>query len=411
MAANTSGSSGVIHNRFVQVILLSGLLLQVGIWVRNYAVLLFVVDQTNGDPIAVSLISVAQYAPIFLFSFIGGTFADRWRPKRTMIWCDTLSAVSIFVVLLTLWYGSWKGVFFATLVSAVLSQFSQPSGMRLFKLHVPEEQVQAGMSLYQTLSALFMILGPSLGSAVYGHYGIYVAIAIMGISFLLSAAVLVMLPKDPSPSTTQKTSLRVEMGEGFRYVFSRRLLATLGLCFTMAGLGLGLIQPLGVFLVTEQLGMDKDSLKWLMMINGAAMIIGGGLAIGISKKVSPQWLLVVGLAISALSIAIIGFSTSFWLTMTAEFINGLVMPALQIALSTIILKNTNADFVGRVNGILSPMFIGAMVVSMSFSGVLKETFSLFVMFEASALLFVVGVLVMIPLLVRQENVKAEIGLH
>ena len=87
-----------------------------------------------------------------------------------MIWCDALSAVSVFVVLLTLVFGSWKVIFFATLVSSILSQFSQPAGMKLFKLHVPIELVQMGMSLYQTVFALFMILGPVLGTFVFQRF-------------------------------------------------------------------------------------------------------------------------------------------------------------------------------------------------------------------------------------------------
>ncbi len=61
---------------------------------------------------AISMISVAEFAPIFIFSFIGGTFADRWKPKRTMIWCETLSSLSVFAVLITLMFGTWKIVFF-----------------------------------------------------------------------------------------------------------------------------------------------------------------------------------------------------------------------------------------------------------------------------------------------------------
>ncbi|MGK5643346.1 MFS transporter, partial [Streptomyces sp. URMC 126] len=87
---------------------------------------------------------VAEYAPIFLFSFLAGTFADRWQPRKTMVWCEVLSALSVVGVLLTFVYGSWKAIFFATLISAILSQFSQPSGMKLFKLHVPGEQLQVG---------------------------------------------------------------------------------------------------------------------------------------------------------------------------------------------------------------------------------------------------------------------------
>ena len=89
----------ILSNPFIRVILLSGVFLQLGTWVRNFAILLYVMEVTNNDPYAVSMISVAEFAPIFIFSFIGGTFADRWRPKRTMVWCDILSAASVFGVL------------------------------------------------------------------------------------------------------------------------------------------------------------------------------------------------------------------------------------------------------------------------------------------------------------------------
>ena len=76
----------------------AGVLTQVGTWVRNFAILLFVVEKTGGDALAVSFISVAECAQIFLFSFLGGTFADRWQPKRTMVWCALLSGMAIFVI-------------------------------------------------------------------------------------------------------------------------------------------------------------------------------------------------------------------------------------------------------------------------------------------------------------------------
>jgi DHA3 family macrolide efflux protein-like MFS transporter len=408
MATNTPGTAVLLRNRFVQAILLSGLLLQIGIWVRNFAVLLFVMDMTNGDPFAVSMISVAEFAPIFIFSFIGGTFADRWKPKRTMVWCDLLSAVSVFAVLLTLAYGTWKAVFFATLVSAILSQFSQPSGMRLFKIHVPEELMQLGMSLYQTMFAVFMVLGPILGTFVYQRYGIEIAIGIMGIAFILSAVVLLFLPPDQELGEEKpKTTLREEMAAGFSYVLSNRALTTLGGCFLAAGLA-GLIQPLVIFLVTERLGLPKEYIQWLMTANGLAMIAGGGIAMGLTKKVAPQTMLAIGMVVSAVSLIVTGLSTSLWLTLAAQFFGGIVLPAIQIGINTMILKNTEESFVGRVNGILSPLFMGAMVVTMSIAGWLKSLFHIVAMYEMAAVLFIIGALVLIPLF-RSSGFRSDQG--
>lgn len=395
----------LFRNQVIRTILLSTLFLQIGIWVRNYSILLFVIEQTKEDPVAVSLISVAEFAPIFLFSFIGGTFADRWRPKRTMVWCDLLSAISIFIVLLTLMFGGWKVIFFATLVSSILSQFSQPSGMKLFKLHVKEELIQMGMSMYQTVFALFMILGPIIGTFVFQHYGISVAIAIMGVAFILSAAILLMLPPDREIEENKvKTTLTEEMKAGFRYVWNSRALTLLGGSFAAAGLAIGLTQPLSVFLITERLDLPKEQLQWLMAAFGAGMILGGGLTIGLAKKTPPQILLSIGFAASALGFIVMGLSEQLWLTLTAQFISGLFMPCIHIGINTMILKNTDEAFIGRVNGILNPMFMGTMVITMTASGFLKKTFSLVAMYEASGLLFLIGILFLVPLFKRSSTI-------
>lgn len=410
MTTTTSNPSmlTLLKNRFVLTILSAGLFMQIGIWIRNFAILLFVMDKTDGNATAISLISVAEFAPIFIFSFIGGTFADRWRPKRTMIWCDLLSAASIFVILLALLNGTWKFVFFATLVSAILSQFSQPSSMKLFKVHVPGEQMQAGMSIFQTMMAIFMILGPVLGTFVYQQSGIYISMGIVGIAFLLSAIVLTKLPKDVvEEKAEESTSLWEEMKLGFQYVWSRKVLVILGGVFAAAGLGLGFIHPLAIFLVTEKLGLDKEYLQWLFAANGAAMIIGGGVIMVVSNKLAPHVLLMLGMSVTAIGIFVMGWSEIFWITLVAEFFMGLFMPALHIGINTIILKNTDEKFVGRVNGILTPLFMGSMVITMSLSGVLKEQFSISSIYQFSALLFVFGILIMIPMFKIMKHVTVE----
>ena len=403
--------SELLRNRFVQAIFISSLFLQMGIWVRNFAVLLFVMEKTNGDAFAISMISVAEFAPIFIFSFIGGAFADRWRPKRTMVWCDILSAVSVFAILVTLIYGDWHVVFFATLISAILSQFSQPSGMKLFKMHLPPGMIQQAMSIYQTIFAIFMILGPMLGTFVFQQLGINVSITITGIAFLLSAAALAFIPKDRMPEEKSNTSIIKEMKGGVRYVLAKKELKLLGICFMAAGLAIGLIHPLNIFLVTERLGLAKENLQWLLMVNGGGMILGGAVTMFFSKSVPPQKLLVIGMLANAIGMSITGVSTVLWVTLIAQFINGLFMPSIQIGINTMILQNTKSEFIGRVNGILSPLFTGSMVLTMSIAGTLKEIFSIVTMFETAAVLFIIGLIFILPIynMKAPQNLDGELA--
>lgn len=406
MTKSTMSMSSFFRNRFVRVIIASSIFLQIGIWVRNFAILLFVMEKTNNNPIAVSLISVAEFAPIFIFSFIGGTFADRWRPKRTMVWCDLLSAISVFAVLLTIIFATWEAVFFVTFISSILSQFSQPSAMKLFKVHVPEEFMQTGMAIFQTLMSIFMIIGPALGTIAFQKFGIDISISVMGVAFLLSASVLTLLPADEIIEKKETTNhFLEELKEGFAYVWQQRELTILGSVFAVSGLAVGIIQPLGVFLIVERLGLPKENLQLLLMVNGAEMFIGGGLVMAISKKVMPQKLLAIGLIVNTISMVGMGLSSSWIIILLFQFFNGFFMPCIQIGINTLILQLTKSEFVGRVNGVLNPMFMGFMVITMSITGWLKSQFSLTILYISAGILFLIGA--MLTSLIFNTSMRSE----
>ncbi|WP_370872561.1 MFS transporter [Paenibacillus zeirhizosphaerae] len=396
----------MLNNRYVRTIILSRIFLQLGIWIRNFAVLLYVTDLTRNDPFYVSLISVVEYAPIFVFAIIGGTLADRWRPKRTMVWCDLLSAVSVLGVLLALLYGTWAALLAGTLVSASLSQFSQPSGMKLYKQHVPAEQLQSVMGMSQTLVSVFMILGPMIGTFIFLQYGIEISLALTVIMFSVSALILSTLPKDAKEKKSVQTgNIMKEMKEGIRYLWANRSLRVLSVTFAVTGLAAGLTQPLLLFVTVDQLGLEKTFLQWLLLTNGAAMLAGGILIMLVAKRVKPQVLLLTGLMGSALVTVITGASTVAALTIAVQVIGGLAYSGVQAGIQTMIIQNTGAALIGRVSGAITPLFMGMMVIGMSLSGFLKDQLSLFTVYALSGGLLVIGALVLTPLLMRQRDTE------
>lgn len=413
-AAGTSSAPdnrSFFANPVIRSILLSAVFLQLGIWIRNFAILLFVTEQTNKDPIAVSLIYVAEYAPIFLFSFIGGAFADRWKPKRTMVVCDLLSAASVFIVALALMFGTWQAIFFATLASSVLSQFSQPAGMKLFKLHVPASQMQMGMSMYQTVQAIFMILGPVLGTFVFFRFGMEAAVVIIGLCFLLSAVVLTTLPKDRAMPSSQPARLSQDIKSGLKYVMANNIFLYMASFFLAAGLALGLINPLGVYVVTEHLGLEAEQLQWFTAMNGAGIILGGMLVMALSRRMPPRAMLMIGFVCSSVAIAVVGTTTAAEVALAAQFAAGLLVPFIHISCQTLVMSHAEEAFVGRVSGIMSPVFIGGMVLTMSIVGILKAILPLEVLYGMSAALFLVGAVGVIPLLRHRQPAATAAATH
>ncbi|MEK8132037.1 MFS transporter [Paenibacillus filicis] len=396
-------------NRYVRTIILSRVLLQLGIWIRNYSVLLYVTELTHNNPVYVSLISVAEFAPIFIFGLIGGTFADRWRPKRTMVWSDLLSALSVVAVLLTVMNGGWIALLIGSFISASLSQFSQPSAMKLYKRHVPGEQMQGVMALSQTVVAIFTVLGPVIGTFIFIQFGVNVALILTAILFLGSSLILSSLPRDTEESKSDGSgNFRKELTAGLRYIGSNKSLRTLSMTFAAVGLASGLIQPLQIFLVIEKLGQDKQFLQWLVMANGAAMLVGGAAIMGIAKKVKPQLLLMFGLLVTAVCTIGIGASTMIWLTIVLLVFSGLVYPCVQGGIQTLLVRNTEAAFIGRVSGAIMPVFMGMMVMGMFVTGYLKESFSLLSVYIVSGGLTIAGAALLLPL-VFEKRKKAESG--
>lgn len=382
----------LLQNRFVSAILLSNLLSQIGIWIRNLAILLYVMETTGGNVFAVTMISVAEYVPMFIFAFIGGAFADRWRPKRTIVCCEVLSALSVFAVLALVERGAWPAIFVATLCSSIVSQFAQPSGMKLFKLHVRDEDAPTCMALLQTLISVFMVAGPPLGTLAYRQWGIVPALWMTGAAFVLSALVLLRLPSDRVQAEEPRAALLRDMADGIRYVLRVKELLKLNVCFALAGLGVGLITPLTVFVATERLGLSPLHLPWLAVPYGAGEIIGGLAAFMLAAKVSPRRLLLAGLFVNGAGIVLTGLSAGLWLTMAAQFMLALFQPAIFIGNQALVMKHAGEAYIGRVTGIRTPLMTGSMLLAMSLSGVLKQSLSLPVAYGLAGLCFWAGMI-------------------
>ncbi len=376
------------QNRVFQIVAFADLLQQLAIWTRNIALLFYVMEMTDNNPVAVSLLTMFEYLPIFIFSFIGGTFADRWNPKKTVIAGDTLSAVSIGVIVLCMMSGLWQAVFVATIVSAVVSQFSQPSSAILFKKHVPEEQVGLAVSITQGLMSLFVIVGPIIGTSIYTTLGIRYSLFMLIGLFLLAALIQLGLPSSERSADLARSTVVQDMVEGFRYVKRNRNLVVIAAIFTLLGLAVGIIQPLDVYILIERLGLNKENLQWFYAVSGIGMLLGGLLAAALSSRIQRFAKTVMFLGLFILAVSIVFEVLSRWVLVTASmrFFVGVTEAFLQIVLSTFMIKLVHADYVGRTNGILAPLTTGGVLIGSGAAGLLMSSTSLMTTFFISAAL-------------------------
>ncbi|WP_263704139.1 MFS transporter [Bacillus thuringiensis] len=396
--------NALFKNRAFMLVMASDILQQFAIWIRNMALLYFIMERTNNDPVSVSLLSVMEYAPIFIFSFIGGALADRWNPKRTMVAGDVLSVLSIIGIVLLLKLDYWQAIFFATLISAIVGQFSQPSSSRIFKRYVKEEQVANAIAFNQTLQSLFLIFGPVVGSLVYTQLGLFTSLYSLIILFLLSAIALSFLPKWVEKEQVARDSLKNDIKEGWKYVLHTKNLRMITITFSIMGLAVGLTTPLEVFLVIERLGMEKEAVQYLAAADGIGMLIGGIVAAIFASKVNPKKMFVFGMGILAISFLVEGLSTSFWITSSMRFGTGICLACVNIVVGTLMIQLVPENMVGRVNGTILPLFMGAMLIGTSLAGGLKELTSLVTVFCIAMSLILLAIGPVLRMQIKKEDV-------
>lgn len=393
----------LLKNRAFMLVMTSDILQQLAIWIRNMALLFFVMEQTNNNPVAVSILSAMEYAPIFIFSIIGGALADRWNPKRTMIAGDILSTISIIIIVLLLQVGYWQAIFGATFISAVVSQFSQPSTSRVFKHHVEEKYVPAAIGMAQSLQSLFLIFGPALGTFIYTQLGLSVSLYSLIIIFALSAFCLSFLPKWEQDEVVKHSSLWGDIKEGWSYVLRSNQLCMLAITFAIIGLAAGLVQPLEVFLVIERLGLEKEAVQYLTAADGIGMLVGGFIAAIVTTKVKPKYVLTTGIAMLAVSFVVEGLSTSFLLTVVMRFLTGICLASVNIVIGTLMIQLVAENMIGRVNGTILPLFMSTMLLGVSLGGALKEATSLIAVFSIASMLILVAVLSVLKMRIIEKQ--------
>jgi len=382
----------LFRNRTFRIVFASDLLQQLAIWIRNMALLYFVLERTNGDKFAVSLLSIVEYAPIFVFSIVGGLFADRWNPKRTMIAGDLLSAASILGIMVLIAADAWQSLYAAVFLSAVLSQFSQPSSAKVFKAHIPEDQVPTAIGLSQSMGSLFLILGPVAGTAIYQWAGLNASLLALPILFLISAAVLSFLPKGAGAGQPSTSTLREDMREGIRFVRSESGLKKLLAAFALIGLGAGLVQPLEIFIVTERLGLSPDNVQWFAAADGLGLLIGALVAASFTALLNFRYLFPA--AVVFLGVTYVVEALSVWPVLTGgfRFANGILLAILNTAVGTYVIAKIPSEMVGRVSGIVTPLSMGALLIGTSLSGPLSHNAGILPAYFAAAALCVLSAL-------------------
>ena len=293
----------------------AGLISQSGDWVLLIGLPIYVYILTR-SLLATSITFAAGIIPQIALGSVAGVFVDRWNRKRTLVVANLLLAVALLPLALVRTPDHVWIVYVVTFAETCFEQFTVPAQNALLPQLVNEEQLVPANALNSLSSNLSRLVGPALGGAVAGYFGLMGIVVVDAVSFLLAAVVLTGISSSAakgnvSPRTGETrhplANLRREWASGLRLIFSSRALGALVATFTISALGEGVFGVLYPVFVYQALHGGATEIGELMSAQAVGGLFGGVMAGWLGSRLLSRWSIGLNwLAFGAISIAIYG---------------------------------------------------------------------------------------------------------
>ena len=275
----------------------------------NYA-LLVLIEVVTGSTTLVGLALICFSLPALIFGAPAGVFVDRMN-KRQVLWlsnCLRAIATFVFVVSLLLNQHQLVPVYLLTFLISTIGQFFSPAEGSTIPQLVSEEELMPALSLFNITFMLsnalgFIIVAPLALSLLPAFHLFHLGVqpidelyAIIGVSYLVCAVLIALIPKESFAKTARNTNNRhhldseetsfareamntlsdvwMEMSQGWSFVRRRKLLFMAVVQLSFAGVLLLVIGELATPIVTKLLGLPAKAMAFIFAPAGIGLVLG-----------------------------------------------------------------------------------------------------------------------------------------
>jgi len=252
----------------------------VGDWLHLLALLTMVGLKWNATPWEITAVSLCMAVPMLLGGPFAGYLSDRFNRKALMIGSDLARAgiVAALVFADSLWQ-----VYILLLVKGVMDVLFSPAKSGKLKELVPPAQMDAAVALSSSIEQITKIIGPALGGLLVAGFGISACYLIDSVTYLISAAILLGLPKGARikrEEGTEKTG-ETEKGRSFRKEMAAGLSVIARMPAVLSGIAMLVTVLLVLQIADSQIvtlfreipGIDGNLLGWCVAASGMGTLL------------------------------------------------------------------------------------------------------------------------------------------
>ena len=323
---------------------------QVGFWVCNLSFQWVVAEETGADSLMLGLLFFFNFLPLFLFSPVGGTLADRYERRLVVVGSQiAVACVALTLAAVTLVGATEPAVLFvlAFVLGSALS-VNVPAYQAIVANSVPRDDVASAVSLQAMSGNLSRIAGPALAVPILVVWGAGPAFAVYAVAATYTAVAISRLRLPPVPLATDEDGGTIErIRAGLRHARERRpALAVLSMVAVTSVFGSSYIVLFPVF-ATEVLGQNESAFTVIVALTGVGAVLG---ALATGSREEPVTVAAAGLLMLGLAAALVAFalSPSYAVTLVLAVVAGAFNFAVLTVLNSKLQHIVDEDKRGRV---------------------------------------------------------------
>ncbi len=360
----------LFKNKNFVLVILGNFVSLVGSNIQQFVLSLYVLDITGSATIFASMLAIS-ILPRIILSPIAGVFADWFDKKKSVIILDLTNAIILFGFGIFMFNNNdiSLGVIYVIVILLEITEIFFHSSMSVVLPSIIEEdQFLEANSLRTMITSIGTLMSPVLGAIIYGAFGLFVAIIINAISFTISAISEMFIKVKKTKSEDNEKSIagfKKDLIEGLKLIKNSKPIKTIISTAMIINFSIAPLFSVGlIFLIKEVLVQSDLRLGIFEAVLYASMIVAPILLTKKLKKmklgdVLTKGFLIVGVLISLISVSLIqevanintGLVSFIFVTVVC-FIIGIVVTAINIAVSTLLQKTVPLEYMGRTSTVL-----------------------------------------------------------
>lgn len=352
----------------------------VGTWMQAVAQGWLVLQLTN-SPFWLGLDAFMATAPGFVFTLLGGVFADLIDRRRLLLYTQVMAGIAALALATLVATGAvnrWMVLGFSFVTGCCMAMAS-PSYLAMTYDLVGREDLTNAIALNSTQFQLSRVVGPALAGVAFRVFGLAGCFFANGISFVFVVIALWMVrvehpPSSAAHSVRDRRALWRDLVEGFRYVRSRsRVSSLLILSAVNSFFGAPYFSMVPIY-ARDIFHLGETGLAAMMGTAGGGAFIGALLVAYLGDFRRKGWFVLGGSVMFGLCIT--GFALSSRLTLSLVFLFALGFAVVvSVAITNTLLQKLVTDQMrGRVMSMFILSFIGTMPIGNIIAGAASNQF-------------------------------------